>query len=142
MIPASLAYTLDRFAIPKIIIIDELSDKEKIIWCSFQTRSVEVITATEFYAITKKLSASFLDDHHYSTTMKKMFRKAWRDFYIFLEANEFNYSSEIAELTEYLFKNTLDNGNLTDELFMLFEQFQTFGNIQPNIVYSYKREFH
>lgn len=138
LIPASLAYTLDRFAIPKIIIIDELSDKEKIIWCSFQTRSVEVITATEFYAITKKLSASFLDDHHYSTTMKKMFRKAWRDFYIFLEANGLNYSSEIAEHWCVCLKKYTGQWKSYRRAFMLFEQFQTFGNIQPNIVYSYK----
>ena len=110
-------------------------------WRSFQTRSVEVVTvtATEFYAITKKLGDSFLDGHHYSTTMKKMFRKAWREFFIFLEANGLNYSSEIAEHWCICLKKYTGQWKSYRRAFMLFEQYQTFGNIQPNIVYSYKR---
>ena len=97
LISASLAYTLDRFAIPKIVFIDNLSDFQKEIFIKHATKSIEMVSAKEYYAKAMNLSHVCLDRHDYSKTMKKVFHQAWRDFYIFLEANNLSYSYELAE---------------------------------------------
>lgn len=140
LIPASLKYSLDRFIVPRIIIIDELPDakKEAYIHCLDQTSGK--ISATEYYSIAKKLGDTYLDRHNYSKTMKKIFCKAWRELYVFLEANGLSYSYETAEYWCICLENYTAQWKSYRRAMKLFEQYRTCGDINPNIVYSYKED--
>ncbi|MDZ5726193.1 hypothetical protein [Acetobacterium sp. K1/6] len=87
-IPGSLAFTLDRFSISRIIILDERPDEKKCVDLYQQDQMAVKILPAEYYSMAKELGDVFLEKHHYSKTMKKTFRKAWRELYVFLEANK------------------------------------------------------
>ena len=140
LIAASLTYTLDRFAVSRIIITDELPNANKIACIYRSDQTSGEISAVEYYSIAKELGATYLDRHNYSKTMKKIFRKAWRELYIFLEANRLGYSYETAEYwCCYLKKYTVQWKSYRLAM-KLFEQYRTCGDINPNIVYSYKED--
>ena len=60
------------------------------------------------------------------------------DLYIFLEANGLGYSYEIAEYWCICQKNYTNQWKYYRRAIKLFEQYRIFGDIKPNIVYSYK----
>jgi len=72
--------------------------------------------------------------------MKKTFRKAWRELYIFLEANGLCYSYKTAEYWCTYLKNHTVQWKSYRRAMKLFEQYRTCGDIQPGIVYSYKED--
>ncbi|ACV63057.1 integrase family protein [Desulfofarcimen acetoxidans DSM 771] len=140
LIPASLTYSLDRFIVPRIIIIDELPDVKKRSYIYSLDQTSGKIPATEYYSIAKKLGDTNLDRHNYSKTMRKVFRKAWRELYIFLEANGLGYSYKTAEYWCICLKNYTVQWKSYRRAMKLFEQYRVYGDIKPNIVYSYKED--
>lgn len=137
LISASLPYVLNQDVIPKIIIINELPTTEKACFYNASQAS-DRIPNVKYYAIAKELGNTCLDRHNYSKSIKSVFCKAWRDLYIFLEANELGYSYEIAEYWCICQKNYTNQWRAYRRAIKLFEQYRIFGDIKPNIVYSYK----
>ncbi len=139
LISASLPYVLMQNVVPKIIIINELPATEKTRFY-YANKASDKIPAVEYYAIAKELGNTYLDRHNYSKSIKSVFCKAWRDLYIFLEANGLGYSYETAEYWCICQKNYTDQWKSYRRAIKLFEQYRIFGDIKPNIVYSYKKE--
>ena len=125
--------------VPKIIIINELPATEKTRFY-YANKASDKIPAVEYYAIAKELGNTYLDRHNYSKSIKSVFCKAWRDLYIFLEANGLGYSYETAEYWCICQKNYTDQWKSYRRAIKLFEQYRIFGDIKPNIVYSYKKD--
>lgn len=140
LIPASLTYTLDRFSIQRIIIVDEFPDKERKAWIHCLDQSSDEISTAEYFFIANELGDTHLGRHNYSKTIKKEFRKAWRELYVFLEANGLNYSYKVAEYWCFYLKNYTVQWKSYRRAIKLFEQYRACGNISPNIVYSYKED--
>jgi site-specific recombinase XerD len=140
LVPASLAYSLDRFAIPKIIFINNLPCFQKEILIKHTVKAIESVSAKEYYLQAMDIFRVYLDRHYYSKSVKKVFHQAWRDFYIFLEANNLNYSYDLAENWCSFLKPRFTQWKGYRRAFKLFEQFKRSGDIQPKIVYSYKED--
>ncbi len=140
LIGESIPCTLNKFAVSKIVFIDSLSDVQKDLLLKYTWQDFESISAKEYYLKAKEIAHVFLVRHSYSKTMKKVFSKAWRDFYIFLEANNLSYSYELAETWCELLKTGTTQWKSYRRAFKLFEQFRVSGDIQPKIVYSYKED--
>ncbi len=85
------------FVIPRLFIIENLPYDEKLSWVNFLKDIKNEISVTEYYFIARELGDNYLERYNYSKSMKKVFRKAWRELFIFLEANELNYSYKVAE---------------------------------------------
>ncbi|EQB89771.1 integrase [Clostridium punense] len=140
MVPASLIYELDRFVIPRIIIIDELSENDRKAWINCLVQTPGEISATEYYFIAKELGDTYLNYHNYSKMMKRLFRKAWRELYVFLEANRLSYSYKAAEYWCFCLKNYTIQWKSYRRAIKLLEQYREYGDIKPDIVYSYKED--
>ena len=139
-VPKSLSYTLDRFVICRVIIVDELPDAEKINYIDCLNQTSIGIPPDEYYSIAKELGGIYLDRHNYSKTMKNIFNKAWRELYVFLEANGINYSYKIANYWCVCLKEYTVQWKAYRRAIKLFEQYRECGDIKPNIVYSYKED--
>lgn len=138
LISASLPYVLKQDVIPKIIIINELSATTKD--CFYNSnQSSDKIPTGEYFAIAKELGNTCLARHNYSKSIKRVFCKAWRDLYIFLEANGLSYSYETAEYWCICQKNYTLQWRSYRRAVKLFEQYRIFDDIKPNMVYSYKK---
>lgn len=140
LILASLAYTLNRFAIPRIIILDKLPSVKKVLYANCAQEDLIEISSVKYYSIAKELGDTYLHLHNYSKTMKNIFRKAWKELYIFLEANELNYSYETAIYWCTTLKNYTVQWKAYRRAIKLYEQFREYGDISPNMVYTYKKE--
>lgn len=70
--------------------------------------------------------------------MKKTFYKTWNKLYVFLEANILDYSYKVAEYWCFYLKSYTVQWKAYRCAIKLFEQYRVCGNINPNIVYSYK----
>jgi integrase len=139
LILASLPYVLKQDVIPRVIIISELPENTRA--CFYRTdQASDKIPAGEYYAVAKELGYTYLDRHNYSKSIKRVFRKTWRELYIFLEANELYYSREIAEYWCICQKNYTDQWKSYRRAIKLFEQYRISGDIKPSIVYSYKED--
>lgn len=139
-IPGSLAFTLDRFSIPRIIILTERPDEKKYVDLFQQDQMSVKILPAEYYSMAKELGNVFLEKHHYSKTMKKSFRKAWRELYVFLEANNLVYSYKTAEHWCTCLKNDTVEWKTYRRAMKLFEQYRMCGDINPSIIYTYKED--
>jgi integrase len=69
--------------------------------------------------------------------MRNAFRKAWKELYVFLEANSFHYSIETALAWATYMRNYTVQWKSFRRAVMLFEQFRTSGQIEPQKVFSY-----
>ncbi|MCB2354401.1 tyrosine-type recombinase/integrase [Clostridium estertheticum] len=136
----SLSYTLDPFVICRVIIIDELPNSEKTNYINCLNQTSIEISPDEYYSIAEELGGIYLERHNYSKTMKNLFKKAWRELYIFLEANGINYSYKIAHYWCVCLKEYTVQWKAYRRSIKLFEQYREFGDINPNIVYSYKED--
>lgn len=139
-IPASLPYVLNPFIIPRIIIIDEPSDPDKKACFHNLDQISDKIPAIEYYSIAKELGDTYLNRHNYSKPVKSVFRQTWRELYVFLEANGLRYSNKIAEYWCICQKSYTCQWRSYRRAIKFFEQYRTFGDIKPNIVYSYKKD--
>lgn len=133
LIPASLAYTLDRFVIQRIIILDKNTHVKKSSYVHCSQEDLIEIPAVKYYSLAKELGDTYLQLHNYSKMMKNVFRKAWKELYIFLEANELNYSYEIAIYWCNSLKNYTVQWKAYRRAIKLFEQYMNYGDIKPNI---------
>jgi integrase len=134
-IPASVPLTLDKSVLSRLIFVESLSCESR----EYFNKSIhtEIMSAKEYYDKAVELGAE-IDRHNYSNTIRKAYRKTWKDLYIFLESNSLCYSHELAlEWANYMRLHTVQWKSFR-RAFMLFDQFRASGQINPRIVYSYK----
>jgi len=134
----SIPLTLDNFVLNRLIFIEELPTHEKEIFCKDGKRSC--IKAENFYSMAVLLSNDCIKKHRYSATIKKSFREAWDELFVFLEANGLDYSQEIAICWATYMQHYTTQWRTFRRAIKIFEQFRNSGDIQPTIVYSYKKD--
>lgn len=135
LIMTSISFALNKFVLQRLVFIDMLSAKEKEIFWRINQQGC--MTAEEFHSKAIILGSVYLDQHRYSSTMKKVFRKAWKELFVFLEANGLDYSQDIAIRWATLMQKFTVQWKTFRRAIKLFEQFRMDGDIQPAIVYSY-----
>ena len=120
IIKASISLALDKFVLPRLVYIDELTGNARE---TFQSSGNSTLCAEAFHEKTLEMNA-ILDQHMYSKSVKKSFRIAWRELFIFLEANSLHYSVETALAWATYMRNYTVQWKSFRRAVMLFEQFR------------------
>jgi len=94
LIIGSIVLVLDPLAINRLFFIDDLPADEKGLF--LQYKLTDYITPEDFHSMAVQLDKNSLDKHRYSPTIRKVFRKTWKELFVFLEANELEYSPKLA----------------------------------------------
>jgi site-specific recombinase XerD len=138
MVRASIPLTLDKFILQRLVLIHETSPDAKGAFCVIEPSGC--MNAWEFHSKTFILGSTYLKRHRYSATMKKIFRKAWNELFVFLEANGLNYCQETALCWAKYMRNYTVQWKAFRRAVKIFEQFRNTGDIHPEIVYTYQRD--
>ena len=134
-IQGSIPMTLDKFALSHLVFIESLQlEIQKDFGDDVDDNS---ISAEEYFRSTLDLY-EIIKKHKYSMTMKKVFRQAWKEFFIFLEANSLRYTQRKAIAWTNHMRYYLKQWKSFRRAFMLFEQYWSNGFINPRIVYNYQ----
>ncbi len=137
VISSSIPLMLNKFTLSRIVFIEEVPKKEQELF--YQVNHQILFPAEDFY--TRSLMAdSQVEQKNYSITARKIFHNAWKELYIFLEANELGYSKEIALAWATYMHRYTTQWKIFRRAMKLFEQFIETGMIQPEIVYSYQSD--
>ena len=137
IIKASIPLTLNKFVIARIVIIQQLPDAEKSVFVECFSHSY--LNASDFYQKTQELDM-LIKSQRYSKTMIKFFRKAWKELFVFLEANSVDYSITVALAWACYMRNYTVQWKIFRRAVMLFEQYRINGHINPQTVYSYQAD--
>ncbi|AKL94351.1 integrase family protein [Clostridium aceticum] len=137
IIRSSIPLMLDKFTLARMVFIEELPKTEQENF--HQDYSQILFSAEEFY--TRLGEVSFLVvQQKYSLTMRRTFHNAWKELFIFLEANELGYSKEIALTWASYMKNYTLQWKTFRRAMKLFEQYLKTGSLQPKTVYTYQSD--
>ena len=121
---ASIPLMLDKFAIAHLVFVEALPvDARESLIGNTQGFSIK---ASEYYKKTIELHA-IIEKCKYSKSMKKVFRQAWREFFIFLEANSLEYSRQSALAWADHMSRQVSQWKSFRRAFMLFEQYWADG---------------
>ncbi|MEA4901433.1 tyrosine-type recombinase/integrase [Desulfitobacterium sp.] len=136
MVRVSIPLTLDKFVIQRLVLVHELPPSDRGIF--YITAGSDFMGAQEFYSKTLILRNVYIKRHRYSKTMKETFRKAWKELFVFLEANGLNYCQETALSWANHMQHYTVQWRMFRRAVKIFEQFRNTGDIQPEIVYTYR----
>jgi site-specific recombinase XerD len=134
-IQMSIPLTLDKPALSRLVFIKSLPVDKQAEFAAISGDSS--VKADEYYRKTLKLGA-LVEHHRYSKTARNVFPKAWKELFIFLEANLLGYSKEIALAWAGQMRYYTVQWRSFRRALMLFEQYLISGNIDPQIVYRYQ----
>ena len=135
LIKKTIPLALNKSTLTRLIFINKMPENEQeAFYCIDQAGSM---AAEEFYSKSTDLANNYLEQHRYSYGMKKFFHKAWEELYIFLEANGFDYSYNVAMCWVMHMRHYTGQWKSYRRAIELFEQFRKLGSIQPKIVYKY-----
>ena len=135
LIQGSIPFTLDKFVLPRLVFIKSLTDRERD---TFMVKTnASSIKAEAYYAKVLEMTAS-INQHRYSKGQMKVFRMAFRELFVFLEANSLSYSIGTALAWVNNMRQFTIHWKSFRRAIMLFEQYRTNGQINPQKVYSYK----
>ncbi len=139
LVRKSIPLTLDKFVLNRLIFIERLPANERGLFRS-DIQNDCCITAEEFHSKAMQLNNDCMGKHRYSSTARKNFREAWDELFVFLEANDLDYSQGIALCwATYMQQHSIQWMTFRRAI-KIFEQFRTSGDINPAIVYSYGRD--
>ena len=138
LIKDSIVAVLDPLAIKRLFFIDQLPVDEKTLF--FRYKQAKSMTPDNFHSMAMQLDNNCLDQYHYSLTMRKIFRKTWKELFVFLEANELEYSPHIALCWATHLRHYTIQWQAFRRGIKIFEQYRHNGDINPAIVYSYKKD--
>jgi integrase len=133
-IQASIPLALDKFALARLVFIDELIGSERD---SFQRCSVLSSQSAETFHEKALEMNAIIEQRKYSKSMRKIFHKAWKELYIFLEANSLHYSIEIALAWAFHMGQYTVQWKSFRRAMMLFEQYRESGLLDPQEVFNY-----
>ena len=138
LIEASIVSVLDPLAINRLFFIDDLPSDEKVLF--LRDKHTGHITPKDFYSMAVQLDKNCLDKHRYSSTMRKIFRKIWKELFVFLEANELEYSPELALYWATHLQHYTVQWQSFRRGIRIFEQYRNGGVINPAVVYRDKKD--
>jgi len=97
LIPKTVGLALNKFVIPELIIVAELPESERTRFSGFFNTAQKDISMskTEYDAAAKQLT-DIHKSRRYSSNIRKSDLQAIRDFKVFMDANSFAYSSDLA----------------------------------------------
>jgi len=135
LINSSLPLALNRFVVNRLVFVNELPEKEQILF--HENSSTGLFSAEEFHMTSMQLENNCLEKHSYCYGARVSFQRVWMELFVFLEANEFDYSPELALCWANYMQRYTGNWKTYRRAVKLFEQFRNDGDIQPGIVYFY-----
>lgn len=138
LVKNSIPVALDKFVLKRLIFLEELPVDESDFFHG--DNPADCITAEEFHSMSVQLSNDCLEKHRYSSTIRKNFREAWDELFVFLEANRLDYFKEIALCWATYMQRYTTQWWAFRRAIRIFEQFRNSGNINPAIVYSYGKD--
>ena len=133
----SIPLTLDKFVLSRLVFIESLPTDIKADFAA--AANDPSASAVEYYNKALELSP-FLENHRYAKTMRSAFPKAWKDLYVFLEANSLEYSLKLALTWANHMSHYTVQWECFRRAFMLFEQYRRNGQINPRITYRYQAD--
>jgi len=134
LILPSISLTLDKFVLPRLVFINDLTGSKRDAFTDLDTSS---ITAEEFHEKTLEMNA-VLQQHRYSKSVQKEFHLVWSELFVFLEANSLAYSAVIALAWATHMRHYTIQWKSFRRAVMIFEQYRTGSNINPRKVYTYQ----
>jgi site-specific recombinase XerD len=137
IVRASVPMTLDQSVYPRLVFLTSLSaaDRDELAAAAGHPE----MSAESFYETALRMNP-FIVQHKYAQTAQQTFPKAYKELFVFLEANSFGYSARIALLWTKLMSQYTVQWMSFRRAVMLFEQFRTYGQIDPCKVYRYKAD--
>jgi integrase len=133
LIRASVVALLDPLTMSRFFFIDDLPAVEKSLFPD--DKQADSMAPEDFLAMAMRLDKRNLDKHRYSPTMRDVFRKTWKELFVFLEANELEYSQKLALCwATYLQHYTVQWRSFRRGI-RLFEQYRNNGDINPYVIY-------
>lgn len=137
LIRASVPFTLDKVVLSHLNFIESLPPE---IQCSFNENDQSIcMCADDYYRKTLELRR-LINEHNYSKGAQKVFRQAWKELFIFLEANSLKYNQSIALAWSIYMSRYTSQWMAFRRAMMLFEQYRSNGYIAPQTAYSYKQD--
>jgi len=134
-IKASIPLTLDKCVLSHLVYIETLPSK---IQMDFRENTYGyTINADKYYRSTFDLN-KIIKQHKYSEAMQHVFRQAWKEFFVFLEANSLEYTQKYALAWAAYMSNYVTQWKAFRRAFKLFEQYCSDGLINPQEIYSYQ----
>lgn len=137
IIRASIPLMLDKFTLSRVVFVEKLPKTEQESF--YQKHNQILFSAAEFYTLSGEVGFQ-VEQQKYSITMKRTFCKAWKELFVFLEANELGYSKEIALVWASHMKQYTIQWKTFRRAMKLFEQFLETGSVQPKTVYTYQSD--
>jgi integrase len=138
LIKASVVAVLDPRTISRFFFIDDLSAAERSLFP--KAKQADCMIPEDFLSLAMRLDKSCLDKHRYSSTVRKVFRKTWKELFVFLEANELEYSQELALCWATYLQHYTVQWQAFKRAIRIFEQYRNNGDINPTITYQEKRD--
>lgn len=97
LILKTVGLALNKFVIPDLIIVEELPESECHRFSRFfNTVEKDISRSKAEYDVAAKQLADIHKNRNYSSTIRKSTSQASRDFRVFMEANLFAYSNDLA----------------------------------------------
>jgi len=137
LIQASIPLTLDKFVLSHLNFVESLPPEIQQVFDNNSQHSY--LSADDYYRKTLELS-ELVKEHQYSKAVVKTFRQAWREFFIFLEANSLKYTQSGAMAWSNYMSRYILQWRTFRRAFMLFEQYWSSGQINPKTVYTYQQD--
>jgi site-specific recombinase XerD len=135
IIQDSIPLTLDKFVLSHLVFMESLPPE---IQGKFNTViRGDSISAEEYYKKTIDLQ-EIIDQHKYSKTMKKVFRQAWKELFVFLEANSIPYTQGNALAWANHMQQHVTQWKTFRRAFELFGQYWSTNQIDPRVVFTYQ----
>lgn len=97
LIPKTVGIALNKFVISDLIIVAELPESERNrFWRFFNTSEKDISRSKAEYDAAAKQLANILENQKYASFIRKSASQATRDFSVFMNANLFAYSNDLA----------------------------------------------
>jgi hypothetical protein len=138
IIKQSLPLVCDQDMIHHLLLIEKLPLKYRHVF--FSKMQTENLVAENFYSKTKQLYNGCLKESQYSYWTQLSYRRVWNELFLFLEANDFDYSPALALNWANHMQCYVVQTRIYRRAIKVFEQFNNNGKINPEIVFSYKKD--
>jgi site-specific recombinase XerD len=135
MICESTFMALDQSVFPRLVFIDSLDAGN--ISDIIKAAKLSIMSAERYYEMALKLKPVFVE-LRYAATAQHTFHIAYKELYVFLEANSLGYSAEVALLWANIMSRYTVQWMAFRRAIMLFEQFKEDGWISPGKKYRYQ----
>lgn len=97
LIPRTVGLALNKFVIPDLIIVAELPEPDRNRFLRFfNTAEKDILRSKAKYDATAKQLADIHKNRRYSSSIRKSYSQTTRDFRVFMDANLFAYSNDLA----------------------------------------------